>query len=210
MHFTSPASRSAAVKRTVIADVVILMLSGACALDAAAQTAVPAQGVPTPGAVLDSTRAAESPPRLPRLVRRTDRVGGRPRLRRPRHRRAGAGGLLRRAGGRLSAARAGRPGGGSGHRLHDRPHAGLPVVLRLGQDRPGPRDGVRARRETWTGLFRREFRSRRGLAAGQQGRPAHRPFGLRAPKTVGAMHGMMLGFSNQQFACLPRYVFLSS
>lgn len=60
MQFHSPASRSASVKRTVIAEVVILMLSGMCALEAAAQTAVPAQSLPTPGAVLDATRPAES------------------------------------------------------------------------------------------------------------------------------------------------------
>jgi len=41
-------------RRTAIADLVFVMLSGMCMLDAAAQT------VPSPGAVLDSTRSAES------------------------------------------------------------------------------------------------------------------------------------------------------
>ncbi|XYJ12690.1 ShlB/FhaC/HecB family hemolysin secretion/activation protein [Telluria sp. B2] len=61
MQFSSSVSRSAPVKRTVIAEVVVLILSGMFALDAAAQSQVPVQSVPTPGAVLESTRAAESP-----------------------------------------------------------------------------------------------------------------------------------------------------
>lgn len=49
-----PASRTLAVKRTVIAEVILLMLGSACAVDALAAS------IPTPGSVLNSVRPVES------------------------------------------------------------------------------------------------------------------------------------------------------
>lgn len=54
MQSTFTASRLFPARRTVIAEVAFLMLSGACMLDAGAQA------LPSPGAVLDATRPADS------------------------------------------------------------------------------------------------------------------------------------------------------